>query len=118
MKFVSSIIDALLTVIVFTLLLHAQETALTDSRGEPVPDFLLKKISIDLEEAPLIEALTEISKKGKFYLNFNAGIIPVDKTATMHLKNVPAATVLHKVLRDTDIGFIIFSPTWRKIYIV
>ena len=106
MKFCIFIACSFLTAIVFSSLLYAQEK-LSDSRGEPVPDFLLKKISIDLEETPLPQALTEISKKGKFYLNFREGIIPTDKKVSIHLENIPTAIVLHRVLQDTDIGFIV-----------
>jgi hypothetical protein len=106
MKFRIFIAFGFLAAIVFSSLLYAQEK-LTDSRGEPVPDFLLKKISINLEETPLLEALTEISKKGKFYLNFREGIIPANKKISIHLENTPIAIVLHKVLQDTEIGFIV-----------
>ena len=106
MKFSIFIACGFLTAIVFSSLLYAQEK-LTDSRGEPVPDFLLKKISIDLEETPLPEALIEISKKGKFYLNFRDDIIPTNKKVSIHLENTPTVIVLHNVLQDTDIGFIV-----------
>jgi hypothetical protein len=93
--------------VLFLGILHAQDPVLTDSRGEPVPDFLMKKISIDLEGTPLPEALAKISDMGRFYLNFSADIVPNDHKVTIRLEDAPVAMVLHKILQDTDIGFVV-----------
>ena len=76
MRFYTLRVCALVTVFFLCIALHAQDNVVTDSRGEPVPVFLMKKISIDLEETPLSEALTKISEIGKFHLNFSADIVP------------------------------------------
>jgi hypothetical protein len=89
--------------------LHAQGTLITDSKGRTVPRALLNNISIDLEEAPLLEALSEIAEKGGFHLNYNESIIPADRKVSIHMKNVPALSALKKVLEQTGIDFVVSS---------
>jgi len=95
--------------ITFLSLLHlsAQDPQITDSRGTPVPEILLKTISFELQDASIREALIIYSEQTKFYLNYNESIIPSGRQISISLKNVPAIAVLQKILEGTGIDFII-----------
>ena len=100
--------SSILTLVFFMcLLLQAQDTICTDARGNPVPEKMLKKISIDLEEVPLRKALSILSEKWQLNLNFTENIIPDDHKITVKLKNTPIVTVLLEILKETDIDFVI-----------
>ncbi len=88
-------------------LIPAQDTLITDSQGKQVPDFLLKKISIDFENMLLGDALTNYAINTKFYLNYNENIIPFDQSVSLKLNDVPAIIVLQKLLEGTNINFIV-----------
>ena len=62
---------------------QAQDTLITDLRGTPVPGELLNLISIEFEEIPVIEALTEVANKGRFHLNYNESILPSGKRVSI-----------------------------------
>lgn len=87
--------------------LYAQDTLITDSKGTPVPEALYKRISIDLERIPLRDALSEITEKGKFHLNYSESIIPLDKKISIHMKDELVADVLKAILKQTDLDFIV-----------
>jgi hypothetical protein len=93
--------------ILLFLHLSAQDTHITDARGTPVPEFLLKKISIEVQDSSIREALIIYSERTKFYLNYNENIIPTDRHISISVKDVPVITVLQKILERTGIDFII-----------
>lgn len=107
MKPKNQIVLAALFILIFVSCpeLHAQEIVFKDSKGKTVPGALLNKISIDLKEAPLLEALSEIAQKGGFHLNYNESIIPAHQKVSLHLKNVPAVAALKKALEHSGIDF-------------
>jgi len=87
--------------------LNAQDTLITDSRGTPVPKALINLISIELEDVPIMQALSEVADKGGFHLNYNENILPAGKRVTIHLKDVLVVDVLKKILEDVDVGFLV-----------
>jgi hypothetical protein len=106
-----------LTVIVVLLLLaiflpissdlYAQVENQIDSRGQPVPDYLLKKISFGVKEMPLEKALTLLAEKGEFYINFNHELIPDDQYVSLTAEQLPVVEILYGFLEGTQIGFVI-----------
>ncbi|MFC1724167.1 TonB-dependent receptor domain-containing protein [candidate division KSB1 bacterium] len=87
--------------------LSAQEKTFFDLNGEPVPEILHNKISVDLTDIPLREVLSIISAKGKFYLSYNENIIPENHKISLKLENIPSVSVLRKALESTDIDFVV-----------
>ena len=95
----------LFTQVVFPL--SAQDTLITDSQGRPVPEALYERISIDLEQVPLRDALTAISEKGKFHFNYSETIIPPDKNISIHMRDERVVNVLKAILKQTDLDFVV-----------
>ena len=89
------------------ILLYAQDTTITDSRGRVVPEVLLNPISVDFRDIVISQALVEIEKKGNFHLNYREDIIPAGKKISVVFVDTPAALVLKKVLEGINIGFIV-----------
>jgi hypothetical protein len=101
-------------VVILTLLgilagqdIYLQTTPLNDSRGNPVPEALLKKLSISYEQISLIDALTTLAEQGEFYLNYNLQLIPADMKVSGRYQDVPAVFILQQLLKNTDIGFVV-----------
>jgi hypothetical protein len=91
------------TQIVFPL--GAQDTLITDSQDTPVPEVLYERISIDLEQVPLRNALSTICEKGKFHLNYSETLIPPDKKISIHMIDERVVDVLKAILKQTDLDF-------------
>jgi len=87
--------------------LSAQDTLITDSQGTPVPETLYERISLDLEQVPLPDALTAICEKGKFHLNYSETIIPTDKNISIHMRDERVVNVLNAILKQTDLDFVV-----------
>jgi hypothetical protein len=92
--------------LIFSASLFAQKTGsltrIDSLAGQKVPKFLLNIISVDLDSVPFEEALTVISKKGNFKLNYNRDRIPVLKRVSVKMDSVPALDVLARVLKVTE----------------
>jgi hypothetical protein len=96
-----------------------KKTTHDDNKNIPAP--LLRIISIDLENIPLEKALSIITGKGKFKLNYNRRDIPVLKKVSVKMENAPIIEVLKKLLIDTDTelavtrgGFFAIVPGEKK----
>ncbi len=78
-----------------------------------------KKVSIELKNKPLSEALTAISRQGGFYFSYNSNIISKDSLVTISVKNKTVKQVLDLLLgahcqyRETD-KYIIIQPAERE----
>jgi len=107
MKLIQFLLMSLFLSLTIIMNIRTQGTSLTDSRGNPVPEPLLQRISVNMDSIPLMDALTILSQKGKFHLNFNIDIIPTDKYVSLIGRDVPAVTILHRLLQDTNIGFVV-----------
>ena len=83
--------------------------SLTDSNGNKVPSSLLTPISVEFKNIPLKEAISIISEKGDFHLNYNEKIIPSDRKIFLKMDKVPAYEVLMNVLEGTGTGLTITS---------
>lgn len=96
----------LMNLIIWSGLLFAVENAshkkTSQDDGKNIPGSLLRIISIDLDNIPLEKALSIISRKGRFKLNYNRRDIPVLKKVSVKMENVPIIKVLKKILIDTD----------------
>jgi len=87
--------------------LTTESSVLMDSRGNQLPEILLREISVSLTDVPLPDALSVVEKKGSFYFNFNQNIIPPDWKISAHFDNTAAVVVLKKILDGTDIDFVV-----------
>ena len=92
---------------VFHAGLDAQDTLITDSRGTHLPKALLNHISIELEDVPIMQALSEVADKGGFHLNYNENILPVGKKVSIRLEDVLVVHALKKVLEDVDVDVLV-----------
>ena len=78
-----------------------------------------KKVSIELKNNPLSEALTAISRQGGFYFSYNSNIISKDSLITISAKNKTVKQILDQLLgehcqyRETD-KYIIIQPAERE----
>jgi hypothetical protein len=72
-----------------------------------IPKTLLKIISIDLDKIPLERALSIVTEKGKFKLNYNRRDIPINKKIYLKMDNATIIKVLEKILRDTDAELVV-----------
>ncbi len=97
----------LILILVSNVLVNAQDIPNKDSDENLVPKTLLTRISINLKEAKLLDAIQEIADKGNFHLNYRESIIPDYQKVSINLKNVPAIEALAKVLQQTKITFTI-----------
>lgn len=107
MKIIQFLLMSFFLSLIIIMDIRVQEISLTDSRGNPVPRPLLQRISVNMDSIPLIDALSILSQKGKFHLNYNIDIIPADKYVYLTCRDVPAVTILYQLLQDTDIGFVV-----------
>ena len=78
-----------------------------------------KKVSIELKNKPLSEALTAISRQGGFYFSYNSNIISKDSLITISAKNKTVKQILDQLLgehcqyREAD-KYIIIQPAERE----
>ena len=66
-----------------TSFIKGQNEKIVDSKGNGVPAELLSEISVKFQNTPFIDAIHEISQKGKFHLNYNENIIPGEKKISL-----------------------------------
>lgn len=101
----------LMNLIIGNSLLIAVENAslkkISPDDGKNIPGPLLRIISIDLDNIPLEKALSIITGKGKFKLNYNRRDIPVLKKVSVKMEHVPIIKVLKKILIDTDTELVV-----------
>jgi hypothetical protein len=92
---------------IFVLIFHvsgfAQDSLLTDSGGNPLPDLLINRITVHLQNIPLLDALRNIERTGNFRLNYNEEILPQNKNVTVEINNKPVIFALRKILLGTSI---------------
>jgi hypothetical protein len=82
-----------------------QESQLTwthDGAGRQVPESLMTRISICLNEVSLEDALIAIADQGNFELNYNRNHIPIKKPVSVNVKNNYALVALQEVLDATN----------------
>lgn len=91
----------------FSISVNAQDSLLTDVRGNYLPDVLLNRISIEFKNAPILEALRSIESKGNFHLNYNEDIIPANQTVSVNIINKPVIIAIRKILLGTSIKIIV-----------
>ena len=72
MRFRQKILGGLIIFFFLAPLAKGQNEKILDSKGNPVPAGLLSEISVKFVNVPFIDAIHEISQKGKFHLNYNA----------------------------------------------
>ncbi len=91
--------------LVLNVSLIAQINSLAQAIGETgklIPESLLNPVSVDLVNVSLESALTDIADEGNFSLNFSGSHIPVDKTVSLTVSNVPAVEALISVLKNVE----------------
>ncbi len=122
MKLVFKILMLLLSS--YVLLFANDDVALYDisqKLGPTIPRAMLKKISINLDKAPMEDALALISDKIDLQFNFNRNVIPVKKRISIKMNEVFAAQALMAVLDETgtslmitDNGHMVIMPQGKK----
>lgn len=86
---------------------HAQDTLITDNRGNPVPLGLLNRISLQMDEIPFHEAIEEVTAQTGVPINYSERLIPADQKVTLHIEDVTAVEALQKILSQAQITFIV-----------
>jgi TonB-linked SusC/RagA family outer membrane protein len=66
-------------------------------------DPLQRRVTLDLHDAPLLTALSEIDKQAGLHLNYSERVIPSVRRVTIVVRNVPAREALARVLRGTGV---------------
>lgn len=87
----------------------AQEKVLTDSKGNKVPDELMKLISVSFDGVDLSDAVHEIAAKGGFHLNYNQKIILSEKKLYFKTEKQPAFLLLKNITKDFGIDLIVLK---------
>jgi len=100
----------------FVISLNANNSGINDSKGNPVPGFLLKKISFITQNTSISDALTKLSKDGNFYLNYNSKIFKAEKTTSLNFKETEIAAILHNILKNTYTGFVVTQDEQVVLY--
>lgn len=60
-----------------------------------------KRISIDIEQKPLAEALNDIGNKGGFYFSYNGNILQRDSLVSLHTMHEKVSNILSKLFNDS-----------------
>ncbi len=102
-----NIVTGLLLITFASNFLFAQDSLITDSRGETVPAAFLKNISVNLVNTPIKKAIHEIAAKGNFFLNYNENVLPGNGKITFSAESLPALFVLKKILAGYKIDVIV-----------
>ncbi len=88
-------------VLIFSVSLKAQEQYVREISEDSIPKELLDRISVNLKDVNLREALSEISSQGDFHLNYADRVIP---EINISVKTADIIfNVLKKILDGTDI---------------
>ncbi len=66
---------------------------------------LQNRITLQMENVPLKEALHKIAEKGGFKLLFSETFIPTNRIVSVNFNDVPAENALHKILAQTSTEF-------------
>jgi hypothetical protein len=96
-----------LFILLFNYSVKAQDSLLTDGKGNQLPQALKNKISLELDSVPLKRALQELEGKGNFHLNYNDEIIPANKLISLNIKGKPVIIILREILKGTSIDIAI-----------
>ena len=96
-----------LFLLLFNYSTNAQDSLLTDSKGNRIPQLLINKISLKLDNVTLKEALLEIETEGNLHLNYNDEIIPENKNISISAIEKPVIIFLREILKGTSIDIII-----------
>ena len=98
---------------VFLLLLQipdcltAQDSLGTDVQTVALPVALRRSVSMELKDVSLREALSDLSSKGGFFLNYSENILPEGVNVSLKLEDIPAVDALLAILDGTEITFIV-----------
>jgi TonB-linked SusC/RagA family outer membrane protein len=87
------------------LLASATAPKRVDVRKTPV---LRQRISLDLRDVPLSEALRDVSRKAGVRLAFSDAVLPSERTVEFRADNITLAAALTELLIDTEVD-ILFS---------
>lgn len=85
------------------------EPAQTDARRTPTLD---RRLSLDLRDVPLKQALAEISRQGGLDLAYANDLVPADRRVTLQAERITVAEALANVLADTGID-VVFTADGR-----
>src|SRR5439155_1687615 len=93
---------------------HASPHAHHGRRGRslrvarPVGDHLNRqRISLDLRDVPLGEALSVIARRAGLRLTYSAAVVPLDTPVTLSASNLTVGAVLSAVLYDTGVDVLL-----------
>lgn len=71
---------------------------------QPVPA-LRRPVTVNLREAPLVDALRTIAGQAGFRLSYNSGALPAARRVTLSLRGVPAEEALRRALAGSGFTF-------------
>jgi hypothetical protein len=96
-----------LFLLVINTYVNAQDSLLTDSNGNSLPEVLLNRISIQFDDVPFLDALHEFETKGYIHLNYNEDIIPKNQKITVNISKRPVIIALREILRENSIDIVV-----------
>ena len=85
----------------------SENTLLIDSRGNSVPDYLKKRVSISFENANLVDALEKIESEFNLRFNYKLDILPDNFPISITIINEPIIIVLNKIFQRAKIDVVI-----------
>jgi hypothetical protein len=106
-QMIKYMIPIVYTILFLSIPLSAQDTLITDSKGTAIPQSWLKKISLEIKNKSLPEALSDFSEETQLFLNYNDTIIPVDHRVSLTVENIPAITALLQMIENTNIEILV-----------
>src|SRR6056297_363757 len=87
----------------FLILLMLQAVKFTYSQDKSILD---KKISLNIENKTLTEAIEIVSQKSNIYFSYNNQQIP-EKTISFQADDKTIRYILNDLLKDTEVGFLV-----------
>ena len=91
--------------IFFLMLSFCLSASLFAQTNPAVQKQLQNRITLNMENVPLNDALHKIAEKGGFQLLFSETFIPTNRIVSVNFNDVPAAEALQKVLAQTSTDF-------------
>lgn len=68
-----------------------------------------RKVSLDIRDAPLSKALTELEKSGQVKFSYNSRSLPLERILTIRAEDEALSGVLTRVLKPMNIQFVVVS---------